>query len=91
MTSISGWSRPPVDSFWTMSGGMISAASAWPERTLSIAWARLLTGIGSIAVKNLLAYCWPLIFSPPRSKLPCPLGTSLRNATFGLLGPRESA
>ena len=50
-----------------MSAGMISAASASPERTfcerLGPAW----TTIGSIAVKNLFAYWWPLIFSPPRS------------------------
>ena len=74
-----------------MSAGMISAASACPERTFCSASARLWTTIGSMAVKNLPAYWRPSTLVDPRLNEPWPAGTSFRNATLGLVGPRESA
>ena len=75
----------------TMSAGTISAPSASPDLTLAIASAREFTRIGVTLLNSSLAYLDVSIDSPPSFTVAAPLGTSLKNATFGFSGPRDSA
>ena len=80
-----------MESFSITSGGMIRAASASPERTLSSASRREWTVTGSTDLNSWLEYLEASILVPPTWNLLALGGTSLRNATLGFSGPRESA
>ena len=70
---------------------MISAAIASPLRTFSIASARVFTRIGSTDSNRRLAYWDVSIRCDPSCTPNADGGTSLRNATFGLVSSRCTA
>ena len=74
-----------------MSGGMTSAASTSPSRTLRIASARECTLTVLIDSKRGFDSLETLTRCPPRSIVLADGGTSLRIATRGLLGPLVTA
>ena len=73
------------------SGGMMSAARAWPLRTVSSARSRLSTSIRSTALKSWSVYVLTSICSLP-SLIVCSFGGIwLKNASRGFSGPLDSA
>jgi hypothetical protein len=79
------WSRSVT------SAGTISAPSAAPDSTFSIASARVDTRIGSTDLKSSSEYLVASRRSPPSVNSVLPFGTRLTNATFGFSGPPDMA
>ena len=78
-------------SFCVTSAGTTSAPSASPERTFSIAAARVLTRIGSTFSNSFSEYLEASTRRPPSATSDLSRGTRLANATVGLVGPEERA